>query len=42
MWFWLIVAILLIAVGSYFLGTLDASEDNKVGIFWMIVIGSAL
>ena len=41
-WLWLIVAILLIAVGSYFLGTLDESEDNKVGIFWMIVIGSAL
>ena len=41
MWFWLIVTILLIAVGVYALGRWDTNED-KVGLFWTIVIGSAL
>jgi uncharacterized membrane protein YfbV (UPF0208 family) len=38
---WLIITILLIAVGSYALGRWDTNED-KVSLFWMIVIGSAL
>lgn len=42
MWFWLIVAILLVAIGSYVLGTLDWDEDQKFGVFWVIVIGSLL
>ncbi len=39
---WLIVAILLIAIGMYVLGTLDWDEDQKVGLFWAIFIGSLL
>jgi chromate transport protein ChrA len=42
MWLWLIVAILLIAIGMYVLGTLDWDEDQKVGLFWAIFIGSLL
>lgn len=42
MWLWLIVAILLIAVGMYVLGTLDWNEDDKIGLFWTIFIGSLL
>jgi chromate transport protein ChrA len=40
-WLWLIVAILLVAVGSYALGRWDTNED-KVSLFWTIVIGSLL
>jgi chromate transport protein ChrA len=39
---WLIVAILLFAVGMYVLGTLDWNEDQKVGLFWVIFICSLL
>jgi hypothetical protein len=39
---WLIVAILLFAVGMYVLGTLDWNEDQKVGLFWIIFIGALL
>lgn len=39
-WLWLIVAILLIAIGSYVLGTLNENEDVKVALFWCIAIGS--
>jgi chromate transport protein ChrA len=39
-WLWLIVAILLIAVGSYVIGTLDTDIDSKFGIFWAVFIGS--
>lgn len=42
MWLWLIVAILLFAAGMYVLGTLDWDEDNKLGLFWTIFIGSVL
>ncbi len=42
MWLWLIVAILLIAIGVYVLGTLDWDEDQKVGLFWVIFICSLL
>jgi chromate transport protein ChrA len=42
MWLWLIVAILLIAIGVYVLGTLDWDEDQKVGLFWIIFICSLL
>lgn len=42
MWFWLIVAIFFIAIGSYTLGTIDDNIDNKMGLFWVIVIGSLL
>jgi chromate transport protein ChrA len=38
---WLIVAILLIAVGSYNLGRNDYDGD-VVGIFWIIFIASLL
>lgn len=40
-WLWLIVAILLIAVGSYNLGRNDYDGD-VVGIFWIIFIASLL
>jgi len=39
---WLIVAIVLFAVGMYVLGTLDWNEDQKVGLFWVIFICSLL
>jgi chromate transport protein ChrA len=42
MWLWLIVAILLIAIGMYVLGRLDWDEDQKVGLFWAIFITSLL
>ena len=41
-WLWLIVAILLIAGGMYVLGVLDWDEDQKLGLFWAIFIGSLL
>jgi chromate transport protein ChrA len=41
-WLWLIVAILLIAIGVYVLGTLDWDEDQKFGLFWIIFICSVL
>ncbi len=40
-WLWLIVAILLIAVGSYALGRNDYDVD-VVGMFWIIFIASLL
>lgn len=40
-WLWLIVAILLIAIGSYNLGRFDFDGD-VVGIFWIIFIASLL
>jgi uncharacterized BrkB/YihY/UPF0761 family membrane protein len=42
-WLWLIVAILLIAVGSYVIGRLDSDHwdvDEKIGLFWAIFFGS--
>jgi chromate transport protein ChrA len=39
-WLWLIVAILLIAGGMYVLGVLDWDEDEKLGLFWTIFVGS--
>jgi chromate transport protein ChrA len=41
-WLWLIVAIAIISVGMYVLGTLDWDEDQKVGLFWAIFIGALL
>lgn len=41
-WLWLIVAILLIAVGSYVLGALDWDGDELVGLFWAIFFGSLI
>jgi chromate transport protein ChrA len=41
-WLWLIVALLLIAIGSYSIGTLDGDEDQKVGLFWCIALGSLI
>jgi uncharacterized membrane protein YfbV (UPF0208 family) len=41
MWFWLIIAIMFIAFGAYALGRWDTNED-KVSLFWIIVIGSLL
>jgi uncharacterized BrkB/YihY/UPF0761 family membrane protein len=39
-WLWLIVALLIIAIGSYVLGKLDENEDLKVAMFWIIFFGS--
>jgi hypothetical protein len=41
MWLWLIIAILLVAFGTYALGRWDTNED-KASLFWTIVIGSLL
>jgi chromate transport protein ChrA len=41
-WLWLIVAIVFIAIGSYVNGRLDIDVDEKLGIFWMVFIGSLL
>lgn len=41
-WLWLIVAIVLIAIGSYVLGALDLDYDEVVGVFWAILFGSLL
>lgn len=40
-WLWLIIAIVLIAIGSYALGRNDFDGD-VVGIFWIIFIASLL
>lgn len=39
-WLWLIVALLLIAIGSYRVGVLDWDEDQKVNLLWCIAVGS--
>jgi chromate transport protein ChrA len=39
-WLWLIVAITIISVGVYVLGVLDWDEDQKIGLFWAIFLGS--
>ena len=39
-WLWLIVAITIISVGVYVLGVLDWDEDDKLGLFWAIFLGS--
>jgi hypothetical protein len=39
-WLWLIVAILIVALGSYVLGTVDRDADEKIAIFWIIFFGS--
>lgn len=39
-WLWLIVALLIIAIGSYRVGMLDWDEDQKVNLLWCIAIGS--
>jgi chromate transport protein ChrA len=41
-WLWLIVALLLIAIGSYSIGTLDWDEDQKIALFWCIALGSLI
>jgi uncharacterized BrkB/YihY/UPF0761 family membrane protein len=41
-WLWLIFALLFIAIGSYVSGRLDIDVDEKLGIFWMVFIGSLL
>lgn len=41
-WLWLIVAILLIAIGSYRVGTIDWDVDQKIGVFWTIFFGALL
>lgn len=40
-WLWFIVAILLFAVGVYKLGTLNYGIDDKIGMFFGIVLASA-
>ena len=41
-WSWLMVAILIIAVGAYVLGALSWDEDVKVGVSWVILLGALL
>ncbi len=38
-WLWLIVAIILLAVGLYILGRFDFGVDTA-GVFWCIFLGS--
>lgn len=40
-WLWFIITILLIAVSSYAVGRWDTNED-RVNLFWTLVVGSAL
>ena len=41
-WSWLIVAILIIAIGAYVMGALSWDEDVKVGVSWVILFGALL
>lgn len=41
-WLWLIVAILLISIGSYIIGRLDWNVDDKFGLLMALFLGSAL
>ena len=41
-WLWLIVAIVLFAVGTYSLGRFDLGDGDPVGLFWLIFIGCLL
>ena len=38
-WLWLIIAIILLAVGLYILGRFDFGND-MAGVFWCIFLGS--
>lgn len=40
-WLWLIIAIVLMCVGSYVIGSIDGPDD-RVGLFWVVFIGSLL
>jgi hypothetical protein len=40
-WLWLIIAIVLMAVGSYVIGAIDGPDD-RVGLFWIVFIVSLL
>jgi hypothetical protein len=40
-WIWLIVAIILLAVGLYILGRFDFGDD-AFGLFWCVFLGSWL
>ena len=42
MWLWLIVSVLLFAVGVYVLGTLDWNEDDKIGLMGVVFFGALL
>lgn len=42
MWIWLIVAIVLITVGIFIVGTLDWDYDEKAATLLIIVLSSAL
>ena len=42
-WLWLIVAILIFAVGSYVIGSLDSDDwdvDGKIALFWALFFGA--
>ena len=41
-WSWLIVAILIIAIGAYVMGALSWDDDVKVGVSWVILFGALL
>jgi len=40
-WLWLIIAIVLMAIGSYVIGAIDGPDD-RVGLFWIVFIVSLL
>ncbi len=42
MWLWMIISVLLFAAGSYILGTLDANEDDKIGLLGIVLFGALL
>lgn len=41
-WLWLIVACVLMGVGSYVIGAIDGPDDDRLGLFWAVFIGSLL
>lgn len=40
-WLWLIVAVILMGVGSYVIGVIDGPDD-RIGLFWVLLFGSML
>ena len=41
-WLWLIVAILIFAVGSYVVGVFDGDVDEKIALFWALFFGALM
>lgn len=40
MWLWLIIAVVLLGVGTYSMGRFDLDNADPTGTFWLIFIGS--